>query len=87
MQANTNNMTTAEITYSKINEAITAGRTVYVSTMTNCTKITKKNVDAFSKAGYQLFSLDKEGCLRMQSGKKANVIATKSMLLVGIQFS
>jgi predicted secreted protein len=39
---------------SKILELINAGRTVYVSTMTRCTKLDKRALDRFAKGGHTM---------------------------------
>ena len=80
-----NNDTTnkAAAAFAFINGALAEGRTVYVSTMLRCIEISPKVVAKFVKAGVPLFKMTEAG-LRIAHGKTYNLIATPSMMLVGI---
>lgn len=77
--------TAADKALSFIKDAIAAKKTVYISTMTRCTKVTPKTVAAFAKAGADLFKMGSDGSLLMAEGKRFSRIATASMVLVSIQ--
>lgn len=55
---------------SELLEALKAGKTVYICTATRITKLTKKVLDRFNKAGAVLLKQGKSGSAYMASGKK-----------------
>jgi hypothetical protein len=77
-------MTSAEKALLFIQSALEHGRTVYVSTMTRVTAISPATAKRWAQAGRVLFGLDDAGNLRLASGKQMNVIATPSIVMVGL---
>ena len=57
----------------KINNAIEAGYTVRISTMTNYSDVNQKVVNRFRKAGYEVFKVAQDS-LYMRSGKRWDCI-------------
>ena len=66
-----------------INEKLAQGKDVFISTMTKSTKVNKKAVDNWSKAGKPLFKVGKDGNLYIGSGKRYNQLTSADMALVG----
>lgn len=58
----------------KINEALAAGHTVYISTALSCTKITPRTAERWAKAGQDLFRVDSRGSLLLRAGKRWDCI-------------
>ena len=77
---------TSEKALAFINDALASDRTVYVSTMLRVTAISPKTAKKWTDANRQLFKLTDDG-LRMANGKSYVLIATSSMMLVGLRAS
>jgi hypothetical protein len=77
-------MTSAEKALLFIQSALEHGRTVYVSTMTRVTAISPATAKRWESSGRALFKIDGAGNLRLASGKRMNVIATPSIVMVGL---
>jgi hypothetical protein len=77
-------MTSSQKAFDFINDAISKGLTVYVSTRLKSVVVSPSTYAKWEKAGVSLFKMDKEGNLRMASGKNYNVIATASICMVNI---
>jgi hypothetical protein len=72
-------MTLAEKLHAFINDGITNKKTVYISTRLQITKVTPKTFQAWEKIGKSLFFIDKEGCLRIRSGKNSDIICSPTI--------
>ena len=68
-----------------IQAGIAKGATIYICTYGHVTAISPKTVVKFNDAGHQLFVIDKEGNLRIASGKNYNVICTPTTSLVTVK--
>jgi hypothetical protein len=66
-----------------VNEKIAQGKDVFISTMTKSTKVNKKAVDNWNKAGKPLFKVGKDGNLYIGSGKRYDQLTSADMSLVG----
>ena len=78
-------MSNNEVTLSKLNADLKAGRTVYISTYTKATRITPKTAAKWEASGIPMFKLASDGRLMMANGRGYVTIANESgMLLVGI---
>jgi hypothetical protein len=66
-----------------INEKLAQGKDVFISTMTKSTKVNKRAVDNWSKAGKPLFKVGKDGNLYIGSGKRYDQLTSADMALVG----
>lgn len=67
-----------------INSALASGRTVYLSTMLRVIEINPKTAAKFAAANRELFKLTASG-LRVANGNRYELIATSSMMLVGLK--
>jgi hypothetical protein len=76
--------TTAEKALNFITNAITSGRTVYVSTMTRVVAISPATFARWEKSGNKLFKFSDEGELMMAAGNSFNRITGKGIMLVGL---
>lgn len=73
---------TAEKALAFIKNAIAAGKTVYVSTMTKCTAVSPATFARWEKSGHALFKVAADGSLMMAAGKSYGRITSGEMLLV-----
>lgn len=67
-----------------INAAILKGQTVYIQTARTTTRITPATAKKWENSKHELFIIDKEGYLRIASGKHYNIIVTPTTSLVKI---
>jgi hypothetical protein len=68
-----------------IDEALTSGRTVYVSTSMRHTVITPATAKKFNAAGRPLFTILTDGNLGMSVGRRYDRITLGEMMLVRIE--
>lgn len=81
----TTTQTPAERAFDFINNAITAGKTVYIATRLRVTELSPKTVAKFEAAGYKAYKMGKDGCLYLASGKSFVCIATPHFFYVNIE--
>ena len=67
-----------------INEKLDNDETVYISTATQATPVTKKARESWNKSGRPLFKVGKDGNLYMGRGKRYDVLTSAGRSLVGI---
>lgn len=78
-------MTKAEEVYQFILESLQNGKTIYLQTAYNCTKVTPKTVANWDKAGRQLFKIDETGFLCIASGKRYNAFCSPKILMITVK--
>lgn len=78
-------MTKAQQMLQFIEDQISNGRTIHISTPLRTTAITPKIHKRFKSAGHALLKIDAQGNLRIASGNKFNIICYPEIVLVHVK--